>query len=189
MEAMANYKEVEECLKTAEFFGKPLQCFRGLRSEDYIFNDEEQLKDFLALSEERKVLASPSVTKYETVKNYLYNNLIMSWQLSDKFTSSYIDDYNLLNNKLVGSKTCHVDKYTTCLISPEFIMETSSLVTNIQPLPDFLRWVRTLELHYMPLIERQGLENGVWNDIPELFLPSTILELVYKTICILHLKI
>ena len=54
----------------------------------------------------------------------------MSWQLSDKFSSSYINDYNLLNNKLVGSKPCNVDKYTTCLISPEVIMETASLVTN-----------------------------------------------------------
>ena len=44
-------------------------------------------------------------------------------------------------------------------------------MTNIQPLPD-----------YISVAERQTLENGVWNDIPELFIPSVILEIVRKII-------
>lgn len=44
-------------------------------------------------------------------------------------------------------------------------------MTNIQPLPD-----------YISVAERQALENGVWNDIPELFIPSVILEIVRKII-------
>ena len=48
MEAMA--QEVKDCINTA---GKPLQCFKGLPNDDFIFNDEENLKNFLELSEER----------------------------------------------------------------------------------------------------------------------------------------
>ena len=56
------------------------------------------------------------------------------------------------------------------------------LVTNIQPLPDYIRWIRTKELHYMSLNERHIVKNGVWNDIAELFLPLLILEIVRKII-------
>lgn len=44
MERMAS--EVRECLKTANFGGKPLISQRGLKSEDFLFDDEASLKNF-----------------------------------------------------------------------------------------------------------------------------------------------
>ena len=173
MEAMAN--EVQQRLNACQYAKKPLQSFRGIQPENFIFNDEDNLKTFLSLTEERKALAPTSLCTYKPVKNSMFDNLVITWHLNELFSGSYIDDYKLLRNK----DKEHVDKYTTCFISCDASAETN-LVTKIQPLPDYCRWIRTCELHYMPLDEREKLERGVWDNTPGLFLPSIILELVYK---------
>lgn len=33
-------------------------------------------------------------------------------------------------------------------------------------------------MHYLPYEQRRGLADGPWNEIPELFLPSRIIDLV-----------
>lgn len=48
-------KEVTTCLRTAKFGGKPLQCYRGIKSEDFLFCDENVLDNFLSLSESGKM--------------------------------------------------------------------------------------------------------------------------------------
>ena len=48
MEAMA--KEVVDCLPQGTFGGKPLSSLRGIKDE-YIFDDETNMKEFSALSE------------------------------------------------------------------------------------------------------------------------------------------
>lgn len=45
---------------------------------------------------------------------------------------------------------------------------------ELQPVPGFLR---TGELHYLPLEERKLLKEGPWDDIPEAYLPSRVLNL------------
>ena len=44
----------EECIQTAQFGKKPLLCYQGVRSENFLFNDEERLHSFLSLSEQQK---------------------------------------------------------------------------------------------------------------------------------------
>ena len=179
MEAMA--KEVQKCLNACQYSKKPLQCFRGIPVENFIFNDDENLKTFLSLTEERKMLTPPSHCNYSPVKNSLFDNLTITWNLDVSFTGSYIEDYNLLRNKREDITLSHVDKYTTCLVSSDAGAETC-LVTKIQPLPDYMRWIRTCEMHYMSLSERVKLEFGVWDNTPGLLLPSTTLDLIYKII-------
>ena len=48
---------------------------------------------------------------------------------------------------------------------------------ELQPVPDFLRWFKTGELHYLPLEERKLLKEGPWDNIPEAYLPSRVLNL------------
>ena len=49
MEAMA--KEVADCLLQGNFGGKPLSLLRGVKDDEYIFDNEADMKEFLALSE------------------------------------------------------------------------------------------------------------------------------------------
>ena len=44
---------------------------------------------------------------------------------------------------------------------------------EVQPVPDYLRWVKTGELHYLPLGER-ALILGPWDEIPGAFLPTKV---------------
>ena len=53
---------------------------------------------------------------------------------------------------------------------------------ELQPLPDYMRWIQTGELHYLPIKSRQEIESGLWNEIPGLFLPSKVLDLCFKVI-------
>ena len=114
MEAMAG--EVQQCLNSCQYSEKPLQSFRGIPVENFIFNDEENLKTFLSLTEERKTLAPSSLCDYKPVTNSLFDNLVISWNLNESFSSSYIEDYKVLRNKDTQVNLSHIDKYTTCLI-------------------------------------------------------------------------
>ena len=52
MDNMCNL--VANCLRQAVFDGDPLEAFRGVKKNSFLFDDEEQLKSFLSLSEEQK---------------------------------------------------------------------------------------------------------------------------------------
>ena len=58
MEHMA--EEVRKCLIQGSFGGSPLMCFRGVKEDNQVFVDEEEMQSFLSLSEEGKLLFSPS---------------------------------------------------------------------------------------------------------------------------------
>ena len=50
MEFMAN--KVKTCLEKVQYGGKPIHIQRGVgKDENFVFNDEEQLSNFLARSE------------------------------------------------------------------------------------------------------------------------------------------
>ena len=70
-----------------------------------------------------------------------------------------------------------MDKYTTIIYSPN--LNISSKRWKLQPLPDYMRWFRTSELHYLPYEERCSLKEGLWDVIPEIFMPTRILDLCY----------
>ena len=52
MEAMV--KEVVNCTSQGRYSGSPISCYRRIRNDEYIFDDEEKLRQFLMLSEEGK---------------------------------------------------------------------------------------------------------------------------------------
>ena len=53
MEEMA--EEVRISFGQGKFAGNPILCVRGLKGEDYVFDDEEEMHNFLAMNEQRKV--------------------------------------------------------------------------------------------------------------------------------------
>lgn len=174
MEHMA--EEVKKCLQTATFGGMPLECHRGLKCDKFLFNDESKLKTFLSLSEEGKTLFDET---YSVNKCDLLTALHCTWGVDLDFQQSYKHDYALLTNKLTDERTSWEDKYTTSLFSP---LPVPFARKEAQPLPDYLRWVDTCELHFMTLQKTSLLEAGPWDNIPGMFLPSNILDLCFLTI-------
>ena len=162
-----------KCILSGSFGGNQLMCYRGVKPEDYVFQDYQQLCDFLALSEENK---SNCNLKYAPFPSWILQDISNAWELDEKFTGSYAEDYKIITNKLVQThRTSWIDKYTTAVYSP-------SLPGNelqLQPLPDYLRWSKCGELHYLPIEERKMVDKGVWDEMPGLFLPSHILDLCF----------
>jgi len=58
MESVA--EEVRKCIVQGSFGSHPLQCYRGVKPSDYVFNGEKELQNFLSLNEEGKLDFSPS---------------------------------------------------------------------------------------------------------------------------------
>ena len=56
MEKMAG--DVIDCLKWVKFGGKFIEVYRGLKEDNWILNDEADVKKFLSLSEFGNVLPS-----------------------------------------------------------------------------------------------------------------------------------
>ena len=99
----------------------------------------------------------------------------MLWDINKDLHSLYIEGYKLLRNQVAEEHTSWLDKYTTSVYRPDTELECDRF--ERQPLPDYIRWVKTCELHYMPWQERWILPHGVWDETPALFLPSKCLEL------------
>ncbi len=171
-------EEMRACINLTSFGGKPLLCYRGIAQQDYVFSDEENLKSFLSLSEDLKLIfRNPS---YVPTTNTLWNDLVSIWNINENFTSDYISDYAILNNEAGELTTAWKDKYTTSVYStsPTSICRRFEL----QPLPYFVRWYHTNELHYLPYKQRRDITDGLWNSMPGLLLPSTVLKLCFKVI-------
>lgn len=156
-------------------------CYRGVKPTDYVFIhvDKDQLQKFLSLNEERKDRFSPS--KYHAQRGTILDCHSLVWGIDEKFEEEYIIDYKLLRNEISSNvRTAWKDKYTTSLYSVHN-SDTNFWRYELQPIPDHFRWIRTGELHYVPL-EEQQLLLGPWNDIPAAFLPSWVLDLCLSII-------
>ncbi len=165
-------EQVKKSLSTASFGGKPFQCYRGIKQEDCIFTDEEKLKNFLALTEDLKeTFPNPH---YVAVNNHVLQSLVEVWNVTENFEGDYMKDYTNLM-KETENRMSWKDKYTCSIF-------LSSLFPLKQPLPDYPRWVETMELHYLPVEERLQLDSGVWDNIAGLFIPSTVLDLCVKVL-------
>ena len=95
--------------------GELILCVRGqVGRETFIFDDEEEMHTFLALTEQRK-LECPLA--YKTRRNALSAELNTVWGVDDAFEAEYAEDYQLLTNDS-GShiKTAWRDKYTTTIL-------------------------------------------------------------------------
>ena len=164
--------QVCNCIQQGSFGGRSLLCFRGVRQEDYVFSDEKQLHNFLGLSEEGKSLFSP--LSYSVTHGSILKCIALYWKLDTNFQGEYMADYKLINNALLdGVRTSWTDKYTTSLYS---LGDIQCRRYELQPIPDYLRWFRTGELHYLALEER-ALLRGPWDEIPASYMPSRILDL------------
>lgn len=95
MESMAS--EVTKCLSSASFGGKPLFSHRGIQPDHFLFDDEDNLKEFLKLTEEQKMLYSKGNYKVNS-NNDLLTSLSITWNLSMDFEGDYYEDYKMLNN-------------------------------------------------------------------------------------------
>ncbi|CAB3980263.1 Hypothetical predicted protein [Paramuricea clavata] len=79
MEEMA--KNVQNCLSQARFGGHFIKAVRGVIENEQIFNDERELKQFLALNEERK---SECTWTYTAAQNQPFETLALCWGLPQK---------------------------------------------------------------------------------------------------------
>ena len=178
MEHMA--EEVRKCISQGSFGSNRLMCFRGVKSEDHVFTDMEQAQSFLALSEQAKSQFTPLTYKPE--QNKVLQDLHLFWNVDMQFEGSYMNDYKMIINEYSDEfRTCWSDKYTTVIYSYLQDHDLTIRRHELQPLPDYIRWFKTGELHYLPLEERELL-SGEWDNIPGVFLPTTILDLCFTVI-------
>ena len=141
MEHMA--EDVRKCLIQKSFGSSSLMCYRGVKEENRLFVDEEELQSFLSLSEEGKLMFSPS--SYSPQKGHVLDTLAYVWQIDPEYDGNYITDYKTINNDLhTDRRTAWMDKYTSVLYSE---LDTQSRRFELQPIPDYLRWLKTSELH------------------------------------------
>ena len=117
---------------------------------------------------------------YKAKQNGLFDEMQLLWNVKPTFAGSCISDYKLIQNELVDRKTSWRDKYTTVVYSPN--PNISCKRWELQPLPDYMRWLKTSELHYLPYEERAALKQGPWDETPGIFLPTCVLDLCYSLV-------
>ena len=137
MEFMAN--KVKTCLEKAQYGGRPIHTQRSIGNEDnFVFNDEEQLLNFLSRSE---MLKSEYEGHYYPQKNKLWQEVCMTWKLNEDFNGSYREDYEKLENAFSEEEqTCWANKYTTIVVNVgEEIADDCMECLIKQPVPDYVR--------------------------------------------------
>ena len=177
-------EEVSKCLRHTSFGGKPCVIMRGTgRSKVLPFNDEENLSTFLGKTERRN---DEDDNTYEPCKDSVWSELVMIWDLEESVCGRYREDYQVLNNTYQeeGLRTCWQDKYSTVVYNPDRTTteELKNINREMQPIPDFIRWLQSGELHYVPLERVRQLNVNSINNTPGAFLPSTILEMLFKVL-------
>ena len=125
------------------------------------------------MNEKRKVECQG---QYKAEDNEITRNLQVVWPVESNFTGLYITDYGTLEVDREENRYSWLEGYTTAILSGERIWQCLML----QPVPDYIRFY-TLggEMHYLPYEERIQLYDGPWNQEPEMFLPSRILDLAF----------
>lgn len=175
-------ENVIDCLRQGRYHGKPLEVFRGVKNEWFLFNDELQLKDFLSRSEEAKHHCD---LKYIIQKKSpLLPELVALWNIDENFEGKYIDDYRTLNNtkNREVSRTAWIDRYICAVFRDDDEWRGRHLPRQeYQAIPDYIRWIQTNgELHYVSFERLQLLlEHGSWQETPGLFRPDRLLDLLF----------
>ena len=101
------------------------------------------------------------------------------WNLSHEREYKYVNDYKLLMNTLTTKRTTWIDKYQATFYRPNEQWR-GDLPTRkeLQPIPDYVRWVSTGgELHYLTFEKRLSLK-GDWDNSPGLFRPERLLDIL-----------
>ena len=101
-------KEVFNTIKQATFGGFPILTLNGISDEDFIFSDEETLKKFLSLSEERKLVSEET---YIVVWFHIVETLAMMYGVDINFEASYFKGYQAITeDNRSGRATTWSDK-------------------------------------------------------------------------------
>ena len=93
MEEMA--KAVIECMKCATFGGQYLTVLRGFQKGQWVFNDKDNMRMFLHLSESNKKL---SEFIYSANDNSLLQSLHNIWNTNKDFKDCLSEDYSQIKN-------------------------------------------------------------------------------------------
>ena len=101
------------------------------------------------------------------------------WNLSQESEYKYVDDYKLLTNTLTAKRTTWMDKYQVTFYRPNEQWRGDVLIRKeLQPIPDYVRWVSTGgELHYLTFEKNLALK-GDWDNCPGLFRPERLLDIL-----------
>ncbi|CAG2242875.1 BIP [Mytilus edulis] len=85
--------------------------------DQYIFNDETSLRNFLKLSEQGK---DNCHTEYTTTDCPLLTDICHAWELQREFNGNYLDDYNHLSNSIDDDiRTAWLTEYSATIFSRE----------------------------------------------------------------------
>ena len=85
MEHMAG--EVKKCLEKAQYGGRPIATQRGIGPEEnFVFNDKDQLLNYLGQSE---WLKNEDVGHYYPRENKLWQEVALLWNLDADFSGCY----------------------------------------------------------------------------------------------------
>ena len=170
-------QDVISCFRGCTFGGQPFLSFRGVTKETSLFCDCDQLKHFLALSEKRKI---ESFERYFPNDNEVANILEHVWNADITTEGSYKDDFQHINNTLESERTAWCDKYVAAVYTKDLTVEVKR--EELQPVPDYLRWCETTELHYLSLEARQALADYLDNSSIRsgFFLPTRLLDVALR---------
>ena len=175
MEQMA--QDVISCLSQGKYGHLDMSAVRGVTDATSLFSDEAHLKQFVTLTEQRK---DDCDWTYVSKTNDVAKQLQETWGIDLPYEGGYSDDYRQVCNKYTNFRTCWMEKYITSVYS----YDPSSTVVRyeLQPIPDFVRWLETSQLHYLSYEQRVRLSELLpeIDDTAEMFLPTRILELCAK---------
>jgi len=147
------------------FNKEPIECFRGIGSnEKFLFSDEDGLKSFSLLSEQRR---KEDETIYQPAKGEILSYLENVWCAKKNFKGTYGEDYIALTS----ARTACTDNYSTSIFRADECWRGQKPLERFdrQPLPDFKLWEKTGELHYMSFEEWRDFPVGPWDECPGLF--------------------
>lgn len=109
---------------------------------------------------------------YHAQTNDLSQELSLLWGVKIPFEGTYYDDYT----ELLDMQKTRRDKYTITNIS-----ENLEEIKQLQLLPDYLRWIESTELHYLPYLKLKHLDEGLWTSIPSLYLPTELMNMIFDS--------
>ena len=112
-------RRIQDCICSGSFGGEPLHCYRGIKTDDFIFDDEIQTTKFLSLTEDAKCEFAPAV--YKVKQGQLLTDIHYMWEVPLYFEGSYLQDHQLIYNELVEVRTSWHGKYTAVFYSPSDI--------------------------------------------------------------------
>lgn len=104
--------------------------------------------------------------------------------MNEDFSGDYISDYNNLTNADREQRSSWTDKYSFFAYRDDEFWKNdiNSVRFQLQPLPDFIQYFQTKELHYLPfdITQRISSSNDPWCKEEAICLSPRVLDLFFK---------